>query len=62
MDEIPELTVLMFTRPTPRVIGRLDQPIHNANFASWAKGGSMDHPIKSGDDGMGWKKHGNLPL
>ena len=53
MEKTWELTALMNTSLTPTVIGRADRPIHDAGIVSGAKGGSMDYPIKSGDDGMG---------
>jgi len=32
------------------VIGRLDRPIHDADFIATPQHGPMDHPNKSGDD------------
>ena len=43
----------MMSTPTA-VIGRLDRPTHMANFVSSSSLDRMGHPIKSGDDGVGW--------
>ena len=63
MEEAWELAVVMLMMSiSTSVIGRLDRPTHTVNFASSGRNGRMGHPIKSGDDGMGLEKHGNLPL
>ena len=63
MEEAWELAAVMFTpQITTPVIGRLDRPTHSAKVASSAGFGRMGHPIKSGDDVMGCKKHGDLLL
>ena len=63
MEEAWELAAVMLSTPIPTpVIGRLDRPIHMANFASRGSHDRMGHPIKSGDDNGEWKKHGNLPF
>ena len=60
MEETWELATLTLTPLTLTVIGRPNRPIHDVDIASGTKGGSMDHPIKSGDDGQGMEEPWNI--
>ena len=63
LEDAWELAVVMFTpQLTTPVIGRLDRPTHSAKVASSVGLGRMGHPIKSGDDVLGWNEFGSLAL